>query len=118
MVNVKFIEDEEYIFIENLEASWDINTRVAELSARGYKFEQFNLYMSLQTTGFYPSPTINNINYTDGLDFIPFKLTDGYINITYIDSITVRGSFQVSLEDNFNGAETRTIVGGFGINIH
>jgi hypothetical protein len=119
ILSVRFIEDEEYIFIKTPEASWDFNGSTAKLYARGYKFEQFNLHLSaLQTTGFYPTPTIQNISYTDGLDFIPFKVSGGFINITYLDSLTVKGIFQVSLEDNFNGAENRTITGGFGINIY
>lgn len=119
VVNVKFIEDEDYVFIEITEGSWDKNVKLAQLNATGYKNERFGLYLeNLIDTGYYPNPSIRNISYTDGMDFLPFKLDGGYIHISYIDTLTVRGDFKVTLEDNFNGADIRTIVGGFGINIH
>lgn len=119
IVSVKFIEDEEYVFIELTEGSWDNNQKLAQLNATGYKNERFGLYLdNLIDTGYYPNLSIRNISYTDGMDFLPFKLNGGYIHISYIDTLTVRGDFKVTLEDNFNGAEIRTIVGGFGINIH
>ena len=118
-VAVKFIEDDDYVFIETATGSWDRNVKLAQLNAIGYKNERFGIYLdNLVDTGNYTNPTIRNISYTDGLDFIPFKLGSGYIHISYIDSSMVRGDFNVTLEDNFNGAEIRTVVGGFGINIH
>jgi hypothetical protein len=118
-VSVKFIEDEDYVFIETTEGSWDKNKKLAELNATGYKNERLSLYLpNLSDTGIYPNPTIKNITYTDGLDFRPFKLNAGFIHIDFIDSLSVRGDFKVLLEDDFNGAETRTVVGSFGINTH
>ena len=118
-VSIKFIEDDDYVFIETTEGSWNTNKKLVQLNATGYKNERFGLYLpSLTDTGNYPNPSVTNITYTDGLDFQPFKLKAGFIHISYIDSLSVRGDFNVSLEDNFDGAETRTIVGGFGINIH
>jgi hypothetical protein len=118
-VSVKFIEDEDYVFIETTEGIWDKNKKLAQLLATGYKNERFSLNLpNLTDTGNYPNPSIININYNDGLDFQPFKLKTGFINIDFIDSLSVRGDFKVSLEDDFNGAESRTVVGGFGINIH
>jgi hypothetical protein len=118
-VSVKFIEDEDYVFVETTEGNWDKNKKLAQLSATGYKNERFSLNLpNLTDTGNYPNPSIININYNDGLDFQPFKLKTGFIHIDFIDSLSVRGDFKVSLEDDFNGAESRTVVGGFGINIH
>lgn len=119
IVSAKFIVDEDFIFMETTEGSWDKIPKQAQLNATGYKNERFGLYLdNLTDTGFYPNPAIRNISYTDGLDFIPFKLNGGFIRISYIDSLTVRGDFKVTLEDNFNGAEIRTVVGGFGINFY
>lgn len=119
IVNVKFIEDEDYVFIEITEGSWDNNFKLAQLNATGYKNERFGLYLeNLVDTGYYPNPSIRNISYDDGIDFLPFKLDGGYIHISYIDTLTVRGDFKVTLEDDFNGAQIRTIVGSFGINIY
>lgn len=118
-VSVKFIDDEDYVFIETTEGSWDRNIKQAQLNATGYKNERFTLNLrNLTDTGNYPNPSIQNISYNDGFDFQPFKLKAGFIHIISVDSLSVRGDFRVSLEDDFNGAETRTIVGGFGINIH
>ena len=120
IVSVKFIEDEDYVFIETTEGCWDKNIKLAPLNAAGYKIERFSLYLpSLTDTGNYPNPTIKNIYFTDGVDFLPFKLNNGFIHVSFIDTLTViRGDFRVSLEDNFNGAEIRTIIGGFAINTH
>ena len=118
-VLVKFIESEDYVFIETTEGSWNNNQKLAILNAAGYKFERFSLSLpNLTDTGNYPNPAIKNIFFTDGLDFIPFKLNNGFIHISYIDTLTVKGDFKVTLEDDFNGAETRTVVGEFAINTH
>ena len=118
-VAVKFVEDEDYVFIETTRGNWDKNKKLAQLNATGYKNERFSLnLLNLTDTGNYPNPSIININYNDGLDFQPFKLKAGFIHINFVDSISVRGDFKVLLEDDFNGAETRTVVGGFAINIH
>lgn len=118
-VSVKFIDDEDYIFIETTEGSWDRNIKWAQLNATGYKNERFTLNLpNLTDTGDYPNPSIQNISYNDGFDFQPFKLKAGFIHISFIDSPSVRGDFRVSLEDDFNGAETRTVVGNFVINTH
>ena len=119
VVNVKFIEDEDYVFIELTDGSWDKNVKLAQLNATGYKNERFGLYLeNLIDTGYYPNPSIRNIFFTDGMDFLPFRLHSGFIHVSYIDSLSVRGDFKVTLEDDFNGAQIRTIVGGFGINIY
>ena len=119
VVNVKFIEDEDYVFIELTEGSWERNLKLAQLNATGYKNERFGLYLeNLLDTGYYPNPSIANISYGDGMDFLPIRLLGGYIHVAHIDSLTVYGDFKVTLEDEFNGAQIRTIVGGFGINIY
>jgi glycine cleavage system H protein len=119
VVSVKFIGDEDSVFIELTEGSWDNNLKQAQLNATGYKNERFSLYLvNLIDTGYYPTPSIRNISYTDGMDFLLLKLDGGYIHISYIDTLTVRGDFKVTLEDNFNGADIMAIVGGFDINIH
>lgn len=119
VVNVKFIEDEEYVFMETVEGSYDKDLKLAQLNATGYKLERFGLYLNdLTDTGYYSNPSIRNISFTNGLDFLPYRLNSGYIHIIQIDSFSVRGDFKVTLEDDFNGAEIRTIVGGFGINIY
>ena len=118
IVSVKFIEDEDYVFIETTEGSWDKIQKIAQLNATGYKNERFGLYLdNLLDTGYYPNPSIRNISYTDGYDFVPFKLNGGFIHISYIDSLIVKGDFKVTLEDNFNGAEIRTIIGTFFVTI-
>lgn len=116
-VNVRYLENEDYIYMETVEGSMENN--VAQLHGSGYNHEQFYLYLpSLKDTGNYANPTINNISFSDGLDFNANKFRDGFIHIGYIDSATVSGNFRVALDDDYNGAETRVIVGSFGINIH
>ena len=116
-INVRFVEHDEYIFMETVEGNWDINTKVANLTGVGYQFQRFLLYLpNLRDTGFFPNPTISNFSYNDGFDFMPFKVTGGFIRITQLDSVSVSGHFQITMQDDFNGAEIRTVIGEFGIN--
>jgi hypothetical protein len=43
-------------------------------------------------------------------------LTGGFIRIIGIDTLSIKGEFQVSLADGYNGAENKIIIGSFGIN--
>lgn len=118
-MNVKFAEVVDYVFIETTEGSWNYQTSIAKISGAGYNHEQIYIYLpSLKDTSDYPNPGISNISYTDGLDFVANGFSGGDIYIGHIDSDMVKGSFKVTLTDEFNGAETRTVVGNFGINIH
>ncbi len=117
IISVKFVGDEADIPMETINSKWSYNTKVIETTASGYKFEQFQLYLSNVThIGNYQNLTLNNISLTDGVDFVPYKLQSGFIHINHIDSVSVSGYFRISLEDDFNGAETREIEGAFGIN--
>lgn len=117
-VFVKFIEDEDFIFIETADGNWDSNTKLAQLTATGYNNERFRLSLpSLTDTGNYPAPSITNISFSNGVNFVPFKLNSGFIHVSSIDSLSVRGDFQVSLASDFNGSVNRTIIGNFGINV-
>ena len=117
LLSVKFIEDEDYIFIKTIDGNWDQTNKLAWLNATGFKHENFQLYLpNLTDTGNYPTPAITNINYSDGLNFMSFKLNYGFIHISKIDSLSLTGDFQVSLASNFNGYVNRIIVGNFGIN--
>ncbi|GAB2832228.1 hypothetical protein [Ferruginibacter profundus] len=116
-VHVKFTEDEDYTFMETTDGAWNKNSKIAQLTATGYKNERFKLFLAnLTDTGYYPGLSAANIFYTDGADFISFRLNSGFIHVGYIDSISVKGNFQVSLASNFNSYVNRTITGDFGIN--
>ncbi len=117
IVSVKFVGDESDIPMETINSKWFYSTKVVEIMASGYRFEQFQLYLpNVIETGNYSNIKINNISFTDGVDFVPYKLQSGFIHINHIDSVSVSGYFKISLEDDFNGAETRDIEGAFSIN--
>jgi hypothetical protein len=81
-VSVKYIEEDDYVFIETTYGCWDNNQKLAQLNATGYKNKRFNLNLpNLTDTGNYTTPSIITINYNDGLDFQPFKLKSGFVNI-------------------------------------
>jgi hypothetical protein len=116
-VQVKYIENEDYVLIETTEGDWNRNTKIARLTATGYNNERFNLLLpQLTDTGYYPAPAASNISYADGANFMSYKFNNGFIYISYIDSLSVMGKFQVSLASDFNGNQNRIIVGNFGIN--
>lgn len=113
-LSIKFIEDEDYVLMERIEGNWQPNEKQANLSAYGFKNERLTIYLpDLIQTGRYPNLTIKNIFYSDGVDFNPFKVDSGFLEITQMDSTQVGGTFKVVLEDEYNGVEHRTIIGNF-----
>lgn len=118
-IHVRFDYDIYPIEMENIRGAWNLNEQTATLSAYSYRNERFRLQLtSLNDTGYYPNPAINNIYFTDGLNFDPIALNSGYIHINHLDSNMVTGDFRISLHDEFNGSENKSIIGDFGINIH
>lgn len=116
LLSVKFSEDENFVYMETVEGIWNWSGKIAQLTATGYRNELFRLYLpDLTDTGNYHNPQIDNIYYSDGMDFLPSKLNSGYIHISHIDSLSVIGDFQVSLSGNSNGTIGRIVVGGFEI---
>lgn len=116
-IQVKYIENEDYVLIETTEGDWNRNTKIARLTATGYNNERFNLFLPhLTDTGYYPAPATANISYADGAKFVSYQFNNGFIYISHIDSLSVMGKFQVSLASDFNGNRNRVIVGDFGIN--
>lgn len=118
-LSVKFVEDEEYVLMEHIEASWNFNEKEAHLAAYGFKNERLTIDLpALTRTGKFPDLSIRNIFYSDGVDFSPFRVESGDIDISEFDYSHVGGSFKVTLEDEFNGIEHRTIIGNFIIYAH
>jgi len=116
-LSVKFIEDEDFVLMERIEGSWHPEEKKATLNAYGFKNERLAICLpDLVKTGRYTNLSIDNIFYTDGVDFVPFRVDSGYLEITQMDSTKMGGTFKITLEDEFNGVEHRTIVGNFVIN--
>jgi hypothetical protein len=117
-VLVKFAEDEEYVMMETTEGHWDSHLKTCSLHATGYKFERFSLLLTnLIDTGYYLHPSVKNLFFTQTTDFIPTKFTSGSIHLSFMDSSSVKGDFQVVLEDSAQGGRQKAITGNFGINI-
>ncbi len=115
-VSVKFAEEEEYVVMETVIGYWDSKSGVASLQATGYHFESFHLYLpNLTDTGNYKNASGDNIFFTKATDFIPSKLDDGFIHISFMDETFVKGTFNVLLEDSVHGAMKRMVTGEFGI---
>ncbi|RFS15044.1 hypothetical protein D0T08_18370 [Emticicia sp. C21] len=113
-LSMKFIEDEDFVLMERIEGSWLPNKKQASLNAYGFKNERLSIYLpGLIQTGRYPNLTIKNIFYTDGADFNPIKVDSGFLEITQMDSIQIGGTFRVTLEDEYNGIDHRTVIGNF-----
>lgn len=107
---------EEDIRWESVAGTWNNSAGKVTLDASSYYFDHCTLYLlSIIDTGFVPDIDVTNFYYTDGLDFLPDTLTSGYIRITYLDTSTISGEFRVSFDDDFNGAENKTVIGGFTI---
>lgn len=115
-LSIKFIEDEENVLMERIEGSWLPEEKQAHLAAYGFKNERLTIDLpNLRQTGRYTDLSIKNIFYNDGVDFVPFRVDSGFIEITQMDAVQIGGRFSVTLEDEFNGVEHRTIIGNFVI---
>jgi hypothetical protein len=115
-ISVKFIDDEDYVSMENTIASWDITHHKASLNALGYKFESCSVNLpNLSDTGYYPHPGFSNIFFTQSIDFVPTGFSGGYIHIASLDASLVKGDFTVTLVDSIQGGLHRTITGAFSI---
>lgn len=118
LLSVKFSDDENYVYMETTEGNFNRYKKIAQLTGTGYRNELFRLYLpNLTDTGNYPNPQIENIFYSDGVDFLPSKVNGGFIHISHIDTLSVIGDFQVSLSGDINGSVSRIVVGGFEINM-
>jgi hypothetical protein len=116
-LNVRFDYDIYPINIKELNSTWSLHDQTADMIANGYRFERFRLHLNaVKDTGYFASPTINNIFFTDGLDFDPDSVNSGFIHISQLDSNKIRGDFRISLHDDFNGSENKIIIGKFRIN--
>ncbi len=115
-VSVKFAEEEDYVVMETVIGNWNSKSGIANLQATGYHYELFHLYLpNLTDTGNYKNASGENIFFTKATDFIPSKLDDGFIHISYKDETFVKGTFNVLLEDSVQGAKKRMVAGEFGI---
>jgi hypothetical protein len=116
-LQVRFEDDMYPIDIEEMNATWSLHNQTAEMLATGYRFERFRLHLSaVHDTGNVVNPGIENIFFTDGLDFVPDSVNAGFIHISQLDSNRISGDFKVSMHDDFNGSENKIVVGQFRIN--
>jgi hypothetical protein len=118
-LSIKFVEDEEYVLMERIECIWEPDKKEAHLTAYGFKNERLTIDLpDLKQTGRYTDLSIKNFFYTDGVDFMPVRVDSGFIDITQMDASQIGGSFSVTLEDEYNGVEHRTVTGNFVIYAH
>lgn len=115
-VYVRVGNSDEYSYMEDVEGR--MKGGMAELHSNGYYNEQFSLRLpNIKDTGDFSSPGLDNIYFSNGDDFYPVRFVHGNIHISYVDSVTVLGDFSVVLEDEYNGPDTKTVTGSFGINV-
>jgi hypothetical protein len=116
-LNVRFDYDIYPINVKELNSNWNLHDHTAHMIVSGYRFERFRLHMdAVNDTGYFAKPTIDNIYFTDELDFDPDSVNSGFIHINQLDSNKIRGDFKISLHDDFNGSENKIIIGEFRIN--
>jgi hypothetical protein len=98
-ISARFLGDEEDIQMETLVGEWDFITHTATLNAKGYKFATFGLYLSLvNNLGSYTSIAIGNISLSDGLDFVPIRLTGVQLPLHILIQFLFVESLQFSLK--------------------
>ncbi len=115
-VSVKFIEDPYPVSIQDVQSAWDPASGTGYLTADGFSHNRFMLSLqNVHDTGNIKLPGIKNIFYTDGLNFSPDSLYDGYIHVASVADDHVNGNFRVALQDHYNGSEMRVLEGSFMI---
>ena len=111
-------EDEIYpVNFEKMYTTWNYQDHLATIQADGYHFEHFRLHLeNVPDTGFYLNPGIQTISFSEGPDFIPDQTNQGFIHISRMDAGSISGDFIISLHNDFNEVENKTIRGKFRIN--
>ncbi|ODT52297.1 MAG: hypothetical protein ABS68_09310 [Niastella sp. SCN 39-18] len=114
-LNLRIEGQEEDIKWETVIAKWIDTLGNADLEATSYYFDRCNIHLkNITGLGNVNPLTLMQFYYTDGLDFQPYAIS-GTLSITEISDKAIRGTFNLYLDNNFNGASGRRITGDFGI---
>ena len=100
---------------ETITFKWLDSLGIADLEASSYYFDHCSIHLENITSPGVVSPlNLMQFYYTDGLDFRPYALS-GTFTILEASDKAIRGNFDVSFENNFNGVSGKRVTGDFGI---
>lgn len=106
---------EESVKWQEITGNWNDSSRKMTIEANGYGAEQctINLERVMRNGEIHPLNT-TMFYFTDGLDFKPFAVS-GVLTIIESDSKCARGTFNLFLDNNYNGAAGQRVCGEFGV---
>jgi hypothetical protein len=114
-LNLRVEGYEEDIKWESISAKWIDTLGRADLEATSYYFDRCQIRLTnITAVGNINPLTLMRFYYTDGLDFQPNSIS-GTLTITEASDKAIRGTFNLYLDNNFNGVSGRRIIGDFGI---
>lgn len=114
-LNLRVQGQEEDIKWESIKSVWIDSLGTAELEASSYYFDRCKIHLE-GITGFgnVSTLTLMQFYYTDGIDFQPHAIS-GTLTITETSDKAIRGTFNLYLDNNYNGVSGKRITDDFGI---
>lgn len=114
-LNLKVVGYEEDIKWETISGSWIDSLGNVDLEATSYYFDRCKIHLKgIKNLGSVNPLTLMQFYYTDGIDFQPYSIS-GVVTITEASNKAIRGTFNLYLNNNYNGVSDRRITGDFGV---
>ncbi|HUC82594.1 MAG TPA: hypothetical protein VMR70_16930 [Flavisolibacter sp.] len=114
-LNLRVQGQEEDIQWESIKGTWIDSLGNVELEASSYYFDRCKIQLQGVTRNGNISPlTLIQFYYTDGLDFQPYSIS-GTLTITEASAKAVKGTFNLYLDNNYNGVSGKRVTGDFGV---
>lgn len=113
-LNLKVEGQEGNIVWKTVTGEWNNSLGQADLEATSHYFDRCTIQLENMTGTGTVSPLTKNFYYTDGIDFRPYAIS-GTIRITEAGNKAFKGTFDIRLENNYNGVAGKQVTGDFGV---
>lgn len=114
-LNLRVENQEEDIKWETITSSWIDSLGNVDLEGNNYYFDRCKIHLKgIKNLGIVSPLTLMQFYYTDGIDFQPYSIS-GVVTITEASDKAIRGTFNLYLDNNYNGITGRRITGDFGV---
>jgi hypothetical protein len=114
-LNFRVEGQEEDIKWESIKGVWIDSLGNADLDPSSYYFDRCKIHLEgITGIGNISLLTLTQFYYTDGIDFQPYAIS-GTLTITEASDKAIKGTFNLYLDNNYNGVSGRRITGYFGV---
>lgn len=114
-LNLQVQGQDENIRWETIKGIWIDSLGNADLEATSYYFDRCKIHFEgITAIGTISPLTLMKFYYTDGIDFQPYA-NSGTLTVTEASDKAIRGTFNLYLDNSYNGVSGKRITGDFGI---